>query len=255
MLHAPCAMRVMVVAAHPGDETIGASALLAASSDAIVIHATDGAPEDARWWPAGITDRREYSFLREHEAERALAHVCATRIALGVIDQHAVHEIDRIAALVAERLVAREPDVIVTHAYEGGHPDNDAVAVAVARARALARSSAPLCEMALYNGAHGELVVGEFIDGGGTSWLLGDTQRARRDAMIECFTSQRDAIAPFRALDRERYRPAPAYDFSSPPHDGPLWYERLGFSISGAGWRAIVAARMRHADCTADSQP
>jgi len=58
--------------------------------------------------------------------------------------------------------------------------------------------------------------------------------------MLACFASQRATLAPFVALAQECYRPAPAYDFASPPHRGTLWYERLGLSLSGAAWRELA---------------
>src|SRR5438067_13833693 len=45
-------LRVAVLAAHPDDETIGASALLARSSSAAIIYLTDGAPRDSKLWSA-----------------------------------------------------------------------------------------------------------------------------------------------------------------------------------------------------------
>jgi N-acetylglucosamine malate deacetylase 2 len=43
----------------------------------------------------------------------------------------------------------------------------------------------------------------------------------------------------------ERFRDAPAYDFTRPPHEGPLMYERWNFDLSGAGWRKCACAAMR----------
>lgn len=235
-------VRVLVVAAHPDDETIGASALIGPPREAVVVHVTDGAPRDPRWWPPGVADRGAYARIREREAERALAHVRADRIALGLVDQEAVHALPQLVRLLAAHIVRRAPDLVVTHAYEGGHPDHDAAAVAVARACELAPRPPRVCEMALYHGALGRFVAGEFADGrAAVCHVLDPEERARRRAMLACFASQEATLAPFLDLARERYRAAPAYDFSRPPHDGPLLYERLGFPITGAEWRALAA--------------
>jgi LmbE family N-acetylglucosaminyl deacetylase len=230
------------VAAHPDDETIGASALLGPPHEATVVHVTDGAPRDPRWWPAGVTDRDAYARTRELEAERALALVHAERVALGVEDQRAVYALPELAEAIADQIVRRAPDLIVTHAYEGGHPDHDAVALAVARARQLAGRPPRVHEMALYHGAPGTLVAGAFVgDRASPRRALDPAQLRRRREMLACFASQRVTLAPFRSLAHERYRQAPARDFSRPPHDGPLWYERLGFPITGDEWRALAA--------------
>lgn len=61
--------------------------------------------------------------------------------------------------------------------------------------------------------------------------------------MIDCFTTQRWLLAEF-PLDCERLRVAPAYDFRTPPHPGPLHYETLGWDITGAAWRRHAAAAL-----------
>jgi hypothetical protein len=100
----------------------------------------------------------------------------------------------------------------------------------------------PIYEMALYHGASGALVAGEFVENRGSTYRrLGAEQLARRRAMIACYASQQATLAPFVGLVHERYRFAPRYDFARSPHEGPLWYERLGFAMSGARWRAIAA--------------
>ncbi len=42
----PIAERVMIVVAHPDDETIGLGAQLRRFEDALLVHVTDGAPRD-----------------------------------------------------------------------------------------------------------------------------------------------------------------------------------------------------------------
>ncbi len=240
-MHAIARVRVMIVAAHPDDETIGASALIGRPHETVVVHATDGAPRDPRWWPAGVSDREAYAIARAREAERALALVGAARRALGFTDQEAAHALPQLARAIADQLAQHAPELVITHAYEGGHPDHDAVAFAVGRATELARHPTHVYEMALYHGAPGVLVAGEFIDNAGSlRQELKPAQLCRRRAMLACFASQHATLAPFLALGHERYRRAHAYDFSRPPHDGPLLYERMGFSTSGAEWRALA---------------
>ncbi len=58
--------RVLVVVAHPDDETIGAGALLARLRDVRVVHVTDGAPRDPQFFAQGFTGSRE-----EYDAGKA----------------------------------------------------------------------------------------------------------------------------------------------------------------------------------------
>ena len=62
--------------------------------------------------------------------------------------------------------------------------------------------------------------------------VLTPPQRSFKQALIDCYASQRDTLRGL-PLDVERLRPAPQYDFRSPPHDGLLWYEMRGWGIDG----------------------
>jgi hypothetical protein len=42
----------------------------------------------------------------------------------------------------------------------------------------------------------------------------------------------------------ERFRPAPAYDFTAPPHEGKLFYECFDWGMNGARFRELAAGAM-----------
>src|SRR6476661_8567872 len=52
-------LRILVLAAHPDDETIGASLLLSRFPQSAVVFLTDGAPRDTRFWSAQVNGSRE----------------------------------------------------------------------------------------------------------------------------------------------------------------------------------------------------
>lgn len=246
-------MRVLIVAAHPDDETIGASTLLHGPHEVTILHVTDGAPRDPRWWPAATESREAYADQRHRELALALARTNvppARMLRLGFVDQETCHGLRALARAIAEHVAEARPELVVTHAYEGGHPDHDSVAFAVAEARAVVPDPPRVIEMALYHGARGALCAGEFLPGtrAPATHVLTDEERRRRAEMLGCFASQRETLAPFLGVRHERFRVAPAYDFARPPHAGPLLYERTGFTTAGAEWRELAAlAHERHA--------
>jgi LmbE family N-acetylglucosaminyl deacetylase len=248
----------LVIAAHPDDETIGAGARLAAMGGTCsIIHLTDGAPADRRYFPevAKNWTRAEYARRRRAEARNALAiaGIGEERARwLGLRDQEIPFEMASAAETVAEAICMRPPELIVTHAYEGGHPDHDGAALVVHAAVALARARgvAPiaLAEMTGYHDRSGMTVRGEFLPGatGGpeiTLELTDDERRVKR-SMFAAYVTQQAVLAQFRGT-AERFRTAPAYDFLAPPHAGRLHYERFGLGMGGAMWRALARSALK----------
>jgi N-acetylglucosamine malate deacetylase 2 len=149
--------RLAVVVAHPDDETIGAAGLLLRTTGAHVVLATDGAPRAAAVaGEHGFASFQDYAAARRRELAAALAIAgvpLERQIMLGFADQGATHGLAQLGAMLAGVFIARNIAMVVTHAYEGGHPDHDAVAFAVqAAARLLQQRGHGLTviEMPLY---------------------------------------------------------------------------------------------------------
>lgn len=247
------ARRVMIVVAHPDDETIGAGARLGRFSEVLVVHVTDGAPRagaDAR--NAGCATWRDYADLRRRElaAATGFAGLAAERfVGLGHADQEASLAMVEAARRIAGLMDGWRPDAVLTHPYEGGHPDHDATAFAVHAALALLRRDGglrPLLgEMAFYHDgdADGVTTFQDFLPLDGVAVRtasLDAGERALKRRMLDAHASQAGTLASFRD-DVERYRGAPVYDFTRPPHGGRLNYERFDWGMTGEWWRRLAA--------------
>ncbi len=247
---------VCVIVAHPDDETVGCGAQL--SKNATVVVVTDGAPRN-------LIDATTYGFKTAHEyaAARATEFRSAMRIAdvrgtsimqIGVPDQTAVRHIASVARVLTGIITRREIHCAITHAYEGGHPDHDAVACgAFAAGHLLERRGRPisLYEMPLYRqGSKGELRqsftpnehVAERV------WSLDANAQARKEQMLACYVTQRRTLSGF-AVDTERFRPMPKYDFTLLPNKGRLLYEHQDWGIrTGAEWQAFAMRALAELD-------
>lgn len=259
---------VAVVVAHPDDETIGCGATLARLDGVTLIVVTDGAPRD-------LADAKAHGFATAsaYAARRALELGEASRIALvdrrnllefGLPDQCATHEVETIARGLARALEARRIRIVITHAFEGGHPDHDGVALAVAAARMLrARDGNQLdvIEMPFYRkAADGGMQVQSFAGrietcasgpqsqsdtSSPTVLRLDARERWIKRSMARAHRTQAAMLAAFD-LSTERFRPASRrptarHFLEAPPNGGAVLYADRAWGVRDyLDWRDLA---------------
>jgi N-acetylglucosamine malate deacetylase 2 len=257
----------LLLAAHPDDETIGASAILGRIPGASIVYLTDGAPNHPQYRSPHVSGSRElYACVRAEEAASALSFVDVPperMLFLSGVDQEAIFRVAELINEFVSIILEFKPSVIITHPYEGGHPDHDTAAlVARLSVEILRPNSSPpdILEMTSYHSAGGSRVAGHFLGsppllGGqiqaGVQVTLSPEERIRKARMLGCYVSQWHVLSDF-PLEPEQLRPAPLYDFTRPPHQGSLWYESLRWPLSGSRWRELAGqalARSRECAC------
>lgn len=245
----------MLVAAHPDDETVGAGSRLSRLQQAWFVHITDGAPRTgADAARHGLTPP-SYAQARQRElhAAFALCGIAADRIRnLGCPDQQASLRLTELATTLARMFAQQRIEAVLTHPYEGGHPDHDACAFCVHAAVALLRQRGEACpaivEMGLYHLTAEGLRTGAFLPADdsdahlATIHLTPAEQQHKRE-LLECFRTQQATLC-LLPPGVERFRPAPRYDFRCPPHEGTLYYERHPWGMTGDRFRALAAAAL-----------
>ena len=81
---------------------------------------------------------------------------------------------------------------------------------------------------------------------------LDPDELARKRAMLDCFTSQRETLKLF-GLEQERFRIAPTYDFTQPPHANGFLYDRFPWGITSQ--RFLELATAAHAELKSGTYP
>ena len=225
----------LVLVAHQDDETVGCGALLQRMREPCVVFATDGAPQAPYFWKR-YKSREQYRSVRRREAERALWQIGVERIFFfSAPDQELYRHLPEALRQLLHLSADLRPDALLTHAYEGGHPDHDCCAFLSAAAGKLVRL--PVWEMPLYWRGKDQIVRQQPLSVPGASEAIAvvpsKSEMSRKKRMAASHRSQRHVIGEF-SLGVEYVRPQPDYDFTRPPHPGPVNYESWGWSVRAA---------------------
>jgi LmbE family N-acetylglucosaminyl deacetylase len=240
-----------VIVAHPADEVFGAGCLISKLVDVTVLHITDGAAGNMENSSAvGYQERAEYAQARKRECLSALAiaNVPEDRVVDFEIPDHCASNcLADLTRRIITFLQVSGAEIVVTHPYEGGHPDHDAAAFATHTALRLMKENGlrppALFEMALHPSEDFKARVPEFLPGQEretTTLLLDDRATKLKKRMFDCLDTQRESMArsPFGP---EKFRQPTEYDFTSPPHDGKLLYENFEWAPRSDEWQALAS--------------
>jgi LmbE family N-acetylglucosaminyl deacetylase len=215
--------RPLLFVAHPDDESIACAGLLQRVPESLVVFATDGAA------PGYGFERRygslkNFSDIRFQEATRALSHVpnalferLTRSDGAHFVDQHLFEEFPEAVTALGAVVQSFSPDLILSHAFEGGHIDHDAcafIAHHVALSRGLKRFEFPL----YWFDSDGKIVLQRFRDLGSAEasrlaesdsleWKLSEAEVTCKRKMLAEYESQSGVIKPF-PMTNERMRPA-----------------------------------------------
>jgi N-acetylglucosamine malate deacetylase 2 len=243
----------LIVAPHPDDEVLGAGIWMHRhrGERRHVLHLTDGSPRDMENAAAlGFSSAASYGLARRAELMSALQMIgvrpgdCTQ---LACPDKEAYLNLAHIVTQIELLVEQLRPERILSPAYEGGHPDHDAAAFAVAMVRQRI-GGFEHWEFPLYHaGEQAEMITGRFIGSASTGdeevIAFSSSERNLKSRMLNCFETQREILSCFSCTE-ERFRRAPAYDFTKPPHPGVLLYESWNWGISGTSWRQHAAKEL-----------
>lgn len=242
------AKRAAIVVAHPDDEILSLGSQLSEFKNMLMVHVTDGVSSNYR------PSRERRVKMRLSELDSALTAVGAVsfdRKFLHVVDQEVINSVSTLAYDLVPML--RGCEVVITHPYEGGHPDHDACSLLVYAACSLIEASnnkAPVrAEFASYHMRQSKLVAGEFWGPASSELVirLDEAKQKIKRAALNFFSSAQPIISKF-PISTERVRFAPRYEFSAPPPPIETQYDVCGknWRIDGRRWRKYAKAMLHN---------
>lgn len=180
-LEPPVRGRVLVLAPHPDDETIGVGGTIALHrklGDPVhAIFLTAGTSGD----PTGLVDKTEYAAIRQREARAAAAVLGIEGLEFwGFPDNYEVTEND-IAAIVprlAEAIERYGPDVIYSPHHLEQHSDHHAVAMILERTMTTLRTRPSVFGYEVWSACDAEIVIDV------------SAEYATKMAALRCYPSQ-----------------------------------------------------------------
>ncbi|MCC6265338.1 MAG: PIG-L family deacetylase [Bryobacterales bacterium] len=235
--------KVILIVAHPGEETLGCGRLLLREPEnLLILHIADGITRDERALRrSGAKSAGDFVRLRRDELIAAMGVFGIAEHQLlsgGIAEREVVQNLPRAIETILQILRAVRPAEVHTHPFEGGHPDADAVCLAVHRAvetlAELDEVRPIIYEFTGYHAREGLFRSAGFLSAYPMTQIsvLDEDERERKEKALRHFRSQYDLYVRF-AIREERWRRAERYDFGSRPHEGDLYYE---LSRSGFTW-------------------
>jgi LmbE family N-acetylglucosaminyl deacetylase len=224
--------RTLVAVAHPDDEAIGCGVLLQRLSRATVAFMTDGAPADRYFW-GKFGSRNAYADVRARESASALeGFESVTMLRFGAPDQELMFHLEIALDWLRKVITEQKPQTIVTHAYEGGHPDHDCCSFLCSVVAG--EYGLPVWEMPLYS-RNGDKLVRQYLPEHSSAVRLSasDSEVHRKAEMVAAYQSQDEFLQGFD-LVTEKFIAQRKHDFSNPPHAGKLNYECWGWEVAGS---------------------
>ncbi len=257
--------RCSVIVAHAGDEIFGAGCLISKLMDVTILHATDGIGVELKHQSDSRFQKHDDHSDRIHGeclAALALANVPEDKVIDFSLPQYGLAQrLTYLTRKITAFLQQSRSDIILTHPYEGGHPDHDAIAFATHSALRILNHNGfkppAVFEMALYPSGKPIAKVPEFLarmDSESTTLLLDERSQKLKEEMYSCLKTQHDVVRASPA-NFERFRRPPRYDFTQLPQAGKLHYEHFDWAINADEWLALsthawsqLFSRKRHDD-------
>lgn len=220
--------RILLVVPHPDDETLMCAGAIARARKKeaqvftmVLTHGCDALESLSASKQAAHTIKIR---TRKEEFLNVAKQLDIQVISFGKRAAHTVHlSLDEIWPEVKATLETYGIDQIWVPAYEGGHPDHDAVNGMVS----IMLKEISILEFSAYHFADRKLITNAFIVPSGHDQVLlltAEEQRLKKSC-LDAYASMKKKLQVFHVI-QEMFRPLPRYNYRKIPHKPPLYYQR-----------------------------
>lgn len=218
---------VLFVIPHPDDEIVGSCILIKnflKKQKVILVFVTNGViSPNMNWFWKRKSYKKDVS-LRYQEMLKSLTNLSVNDFYLQDIPtRHLKSNIDKSYSFLKGIILEKNIDTVFCPAYEGGHQDHDITNFIASKFQAYCK----VFEFPEYN-FYGQVINSNtFFETNGSEIVLelNNEQRLFKTKSLNIYQSEKKNLK-YINLKQECFRPLVKYDYSSPPHDGVLFYKR-----------------------------
>lgn len=225
--------RIAILAPHRDDETLGLGEFI-----------FDTQSEGGRFWvifmtsgasPEQLGNDSKKTRVRRSEAIQALKLLGIPKKHTQFFPVRSRKTYQKIGYYYRElsRFIRKiNPHLLLVPPYEGGHPDHD-VASYLGFKLKTKFPRLTVFEYALYNWKKGRRIAKQFLDSETyMTWHPSENAKKAKTKALNQYHTQYKKLASEKNRFLERFRIQPVYDYTKPPSDGKLLYERWNAGIN-----------------------
>jgi LmbE family N-acetylglucosaminyl deacetylase len=221
--------KILILVPHPDDEVVACAATMGrAQAEGAAISAlylTHGCIAAEILWPWQRKYYEKYVARRRAEAEEAAQFLGIAPVGWSTRPaRHLWRELSAVYDEISKVIAVRGIDQLWVPAYEGGNADHDGLNAI----GSLFKNEVSVLEFAEYNFSNGATHSQMFPSAKGSEQILVLTpaEQKKKRVALALYASEKSNLN-YVKTERECFRPLAAYDYSSRPHPGTLWYERF----------------------------
>jgi len=228
------ARRILLLIAHPDDEVVGCCAAIgrarAAGAKVFGLVLTTGVPARDVLWPWDRHRHGQHVARRRDECRAVAALLGLSGMAFLDLPARGLRgALLDVRKQVLETIAWLRVETVWAPAYEGGHTDHDSASMlAASLPEGPGKADVTVYEYAEYNFLGGTVRSQTFPATLGPECILelsAEEAQLKRQALARYSSAQGDLV--YVGVGREAFRPIAAYDYSRPPHEGKLFYQRF----------------------------